>query len=124
MPEQSDQPNANEGADPSSDIRKQNPGATTTADLADQPPEAGKRPTHGRPPSDIGDIGTGQGYSGQEYDSNGQQAWRDEQKKHAVDPSGEVHGSGTGAGGGNDGEDYDSDSAAGSGHLPTGAGSR
>jgi hypothetical protein len=29
--------NANEGADPSEDIRKQNPGETTTADLADRP---------------------------------------------------------------------------------------
>lgn len=29
--------NANEGADPSDDIRKQNPAATTTADLARQP---------------------------------------------------------------------------------------
>lgn len=30
-----DEPNANEGADPSDDIRKQNPGATTTPDLAE-----------------------------------------------------------------------------------------
>lgn len=29
-------PNADEGADPSDDIRKQNPGETTTADLAEQ----------------------------------------------------------------------------------------
>ncbi|MEG3150109.1 hypothetical protein U1769_09435 [Sphingomonas sp. ZT3P38] len=123
MPEQGDQPNANEGADPSSDIRKQNPGGTTTADLAGQPTEAGKRPRQSAPASGIGDVGTGDGYSGQEYDSKGQQAWRDEQEKHTVDPSGEVHGSGAGAGGGNDGEDYDSDSAAGSGTAPTGAGS-
>lgn len=32
----SDRPNAGEGADPSEDIRKQNPGETTTADLAEQ----------------------------------------------------------------------------------------
>ena len=31
-----DRPNADEGADPSDDIRKQNPGETTTADLAEQ----------------------------------------------------------------------------------------
>ena len=30
-----DRPNANEGADPSEDVRKQNPGETTTADLTD-----------------------------------------------------------------------------------------
>ena len=30
-----DEANANEGADPSDDIRKQNPGGTTTEDLAD-----------------------------------------------------------------------------------------
>lgn len=29
-------PNENEGADPSDDIRKQNPGETTTADLAER----------------------------------------------------------------------------------------
>lgn len=29
-------PNEDEGADPSDDIRKQNPGETTTADLAEQ----------------------------------------------------------------------------------------
>lgn len=124
MSEQDEQPNADEGADPSADIRKQNPGATTTADLAAQPPEAGKRPPHAKAGSDIGEVGTGDGYSGQEYDSRGQQAWRDEQAKHAVNPSGEVHGSGAGAGGGNEGEDYDSDSAAGGGPVRTGVGSR
>ena len=123
MSEQGDQPNASEGADPSADIREQNPGATTTADLANQPPEAGKRPPHVPAGSGIGEAGTGGGYSGQEYDSRGQQAWREEQEKGAVDPSGEVHGSGAGAGGGNEGEDYDSDSAAGDGPVHTGAGS-
>ncbi len=29
-----DEPNSNEGADPSDDIKKQNPGQTTTSDLA------------------------------------------------------------------------------------------
>lgn len=32
----SDRPNADEGADPSEDIRKQNPGETTTADLVEK----------------------------------------------------------------------------------------
>jgi hypothetical protein len=31
-----DRPNADEGADPSEDIREQNPGETTTADLTDE----------------------------------------------------------------------------------------
>lgn len=35
MPDQTPEaPNANEGADPSADIKKQNPGKTTTDDLA------------------------------------------------------------------------------------------
>ncbi len=124
MPEQGDKPNANEGADPTDDIRAQNAGATTTADRAGQPPEAGKRPPQSAPATGIGigEVGTGSGYSGQEYDSKGQRAWRAEQAKHTVDPSGEVQGSGAGAGGGNEGEDYDSDSAAGSGAAPSGAG--
>lgn len=37
MPDEDAKPNANEGADPSDDIRKQNPGETTTADLAERP---------------------------------------------------------------------------------------
>jgi hypothetical protein len=39
-----DQPNTDEGADPSGDIRQQNPGGTTTADLvdADDPEKAQK----------------------------------------------------------------------------------
>jgi hypothetical protein len=98
--------------------------APITADLAGLPPEAGKRPAQARSGTGIGEVGTGDGYSGQEYDSRGQQAWREEQEKPALDPSGAVHGSGAGAGGGNEGEDYDSDSAAGSAAAPTGAGWR
>jgi hypothetical protein len=101
--------------------RPGNPGATTQQTVADQPPEAGKRPPQAAPDPGIGEIGTGAGYSGQEYDSKGQQAWREQQATLIIDPSGQVHGSGAGAGGGSEGEDYDSDSAAGSGGAPTGA---
>jgi hypothetical protein len=94
-----------------------------------------------------GPIGTGPGYSGQEYDAddfaidralkasaaapdeapapsddrmppeNGRRAFFDQK-------TGTVHGSGAGAGGGNPGEDFDSDSAAGDGFPQTGRGSR
>lgn len=87
------------------------------------PPESGKRPDFARP-TDAGatkDIGTGGGYSGQEYDSPGQAEWRKEQQRHALRADGEARGSGSGAGGGNPGEDYDSDSAAGDGYARTGA---
>jgi hypothetical protein len=53
-----DQPNANEGADPSEDIRKQNPGETTTADLAQR---KGTETQGSNPPEDVEDrpnIGT------------------------------------------------------------------
>ncbi|MGN6817773.1 MAG: hypothetical protein ACTHJR_03790 [Sphingomonas sp.] len=93
-----------------------------------------------------GAIGTGPGYSGQEYDAqdfaieralnksaegprsapddedprfppdNGRRAFFDER-------TGEVHGSGAGAGGGNPGEDFASDPAAGDGYPQTGRGS-
>jgi hypothetical protein len=83
----------------------------------DLPPEAGKRPVFARPVDrDAGEaIGTGPGYSGQEYDAPGQAEWCAEQAKRAMPQDGAVHGSGTGAGGGAPGEDYDSDSAGGSG---------
>jgi hypothetical protein len=62
---------------------------------------------------DVGEIGTGEGYSGQEYDSAGQAAWRVEQTRHNVPADGVVRGSGVGAGGGNPGEDFDIDTPAG-----------
>jgi len=90
---------------------------------ADLPPEAGKRPVFARPvdPAAGAEIGTGGGYSGQEYDSAGQAEWRAEQQRHALPADGAVHGSGAGTGGGNPGEDYDSDSQNGSGYPRTGA---
>lgn len=81
-------------------------------------------------------VGTGDGYSGQEYDTNDHASERwlrkldtpqpdakmevsnidrrdmgpDAGVRATVDPTtGAVHGSGSGAGGGNPGEDYDSD---------------
>lgn len=47
-----DRPNADEGADPSSDIRKQNPGGTTTADLAE---ESYKNPSRANAPEPVED---------------------------------------------------------------------
>jgi hypothetical protein len=41
-----DEANADEGADPSGDIRKQNPGETTTADLAEEPGADPSKPTN------------------------------------------------------------------------------
>ena len=49
-------PNANEGADPADEIRKQNPGETTTADLAGD-----AEPNGGQPPEEVEDrpsVGT------------------------------------------------------------------
>ena len=61
------------------------------------------------------EVGTDDTYSGQEYDSAGQEEWRAEQRRRALPANGEVHGSGAGAGGNNPGEDYDDDGASGGG---------
>lgn len=86
------------------------------------PPESGKQASYApatvEPP--LGEIGTGEGYSGQEFDSKDQARWRDRQKAAAAPEDGEVHGSGTGFGGGAGGEDYDSDSADGERSAPLG----
>jgi hypothetical protein len=47
-----DRANADEGADPSDDIRKQNPGETTTADLAEEPEDD---PAHANKPEPVED---------------------------------------------------------------------
>jgi hypothetical protein len=47
-----DRANADEGADPSDDIRKQNPGETTTADLAEEPEDD---PAHADKPERVED---------------------------------------------------------------------
>jgi hypothetical protein len=84
-------------------------------------PDNGKRPPFAKPiDTGRGAIGTGTGYSGQEYDSAGQDDWRRRQEALAVDPGGKVEGSGAGAGG-ETGEDFDDDSANGAAPPPTGA---
>ena len=52
-----DRPNADEGADPSGDIRKQNPGETTTADLAEQSHEDPSRANEPEPVEDRPNVG-------------------------------------------------------------------
>ncbi|WP_260596665.1 hypothetical protein [Sphingomonas endolithica] len=92
----------------------------TRAGEPDIPPENGKRPSFRKPIDErLGAVGTGGGYSGQEYDSEGQEAWRAEQDRRKGDPDGAVDGSGVGAGGG-PGEDFDSDAQAGGEQPPTG----
>lgn len=52
-----DRPNADEGADPSDDIRKQNPGETTTADLAEQSYKNPSRANEPEPVEDRPNVG-------------------------------------------------------------------
>lgn len=79
-------------------------------------PENGHRPSFSKPIDErLGAIGTGGGYSGQEYDSDGQAEWRAEQDRR----KGAADGSGIGAGGG-PGEDFDSDPKAGGEQPPSG----
>jgi len=95
---------------------------TDESDKTDIPRDNGERPPIARVGKNtrLGAIGTGSGYSGQEYDSNDQQRWRDEQDRLAVAHDGEVTGTGIGAGGGNPGEDFDGDSASGDGSQSAG----
>jgi hypothetical protein len=86
-------------------------------DSKDIPPETGKKPPYMKPEPPLGDIGAGEGYSGQEYDGAGQAAWRDRDRERGVPKDGKVEGAGVGAGGGQEGEDYDLDDAGG-GPLP------
>jgi hypothetical protein len=52
-----DRANADEGADPSDDIRKQNPGETTTADLAEKPDDDPSRANKPEPVEDRENVG-------------------------------------------------------------------
>lgn len=52
-----DRPNADEGADPSGDIRKQNPGETTTADLTEQSFKDPSRANEPEPVEDRPNVG-------------------------------------------------------------------
>ena len=82
------------------------------------PPDAGTAPPFD-PLETPGpeQTGSGDGYSGQEYDNKGQRAWREGQDDE-VASDGEVRGSGVSAGGGNMLEEYDSDVATGGGERP------
>ena len=78
-------------------------------------PDNGRRPPFAKPvDEDTGAVGTGTGYSGQEYDSKGQAEWRAEQSRADLPHDGVARGSGAGAGGGHAGEDFDDDAAGGS----------
>lgn len=84
--------------------------------MSDLPKDAGVRSPGTRPgetPAPA-DVGSGGGYSGQEYDQPGQKAWRDADGERRL-PTDGVVGSGVGAGGGAEGEDFDSDAAGGNG---------
>ena len=66
-------------------------------DDKDIPPAAGKRPPQAEAPDPkLGTIGTGDDYSGQEYDSPGQAEWREEDRARSVPADGVVRGSGVG----------------------------
>ena len=52
-----DQANRDEGADPSDDIRKQNPGETTTADLAEKPEDDPANANTPEPVEDRPNVG-------------------------------------------------------------------
>lgn len=80
----------------------------------DIPPDTGERPAFATPIDErLKDVGTGGGYSGQEYDGDGQAEWRAEQERRNLPGNGGVSGSGIGAGGGQAGEDYDPDTPGG-----------
>ncbi|WP_156363653.1 hypothetical protein [Sphingomonas sp. Leaf357] len=71
-------------------------------------PDAGQRDPSTLPAdTDRGTVGTGEGYSGQEFDSEGQAEWRKKEEHRNLPADGAVRGSGAGAGGGDPGEDYD-----------------
>lgn len=70
----------------------------------DIPPAAGKRPPReDQPDPQRGPVGTGEGYSGQEYDSVGQHEWREKDRAQSVPHDGEIKGSGVGG----EREEYD-----------------
>lgn len=89
-------------------------GSPADVETRDIGPDNGQRPPFATPIREgRGRIGTGSGYSGQEYDSAGQEQWRAEQERRNLPADGEVRGSGAGAGGGGPGEDFDVDTPGG-----------
>ncbi len=65
---------------------------TDDRDLA---PDNGKSPPFAKPDPKMNRVGTGSGYSGQEYDSVDQAEWRAADAARGVSPDGEVHGTGS-----------------------------
>lgn len=74
----------------------------TSGHRPDIGPDNGVRPRDATPiDTGPGAVGTGGGYSGQEYDSKGQADWRAEQERRNVPADGIARGSGS------PGEDFD-----------------
>ena len=70
-----------------------------TDDDRDIGPDNGQRPPFAKPIDEgRGAVGTGGGYSGQEYDLKGQAEWRAEQTRANMAEDGVARGSGAGAG--------------------------
>lgn len=65
------------------------------ADHRDISADQGAAPPFAKPEPKLGAVGTGDGYSGQEYDSAGQAEWRQGDRRLRLDPRGEVHGTGS-----------------------------
>jgi len=87
------------------------------ADARDIPEDTGKAPPFAHPEPGMGEIGTHGGYSGQEYDGDGQAEWRDSDRRLGVSRDGEAHGTGS------PGEEYEPETSGGSEDSPVGAGS-
>ncbi|MHA6722386.1 hypothetical protein [Sphingomonas sp. RS2018] len=64
-------------------------------DDRDLTPDNGRAPPFAKPEPALGEIGTGDGYSGQEYDSVGQGEWRAADVALNVAPDGVAKGTGS-----------------------------
>ena len=65
------------------------------SDHRDLSPHNGRAPPFAKPDPERGAVGTGSGYSGQEYDSVGQEEWRAAERGLEVAPDGKARGSGS-----------------------------
>lgn len=64
-------------------------------DDRDIPDDTGRAPPFAKSEPRLGPVGTGDGYSGQEYDGDGQAAWREGDRRLGVSPDGAAHGTGS-----------------------------
>ena len=64
-------------------------------DERDLLPDNGRAPPFAKPDPKLGEVGTGEGYSGQEYDARGQKEWRAAEAQLRVSPNGEARGTGS-----------------------------